>query len=142
MKKRILKKSDVLREGYVNGLKHAQRIINEVALDDEEDWTDEEDLDGEEDLYDEEDWNDEEDVNTELPDEEYRTYRVEMERTVKSYVVLRATSEEDAEEKVQIGISVNEDGTLDARSDYEEDVISYDAESSYDDILNVQEEEE
>lgn len=29
MKKRVLKKSDILREGYVNGLKEAQRIINE-----------------------------------------------------------------------------------------------------------------
>lgn len=29
MKKRILKKSDVLREGYVKGLKEAQRVINE-----------------------------------------------------------------------------------------------------------------
>lgn len=130
MKKRNLKKSEVLREGYIKGLKKAQRIINEATIDGEEDWNDEED------------WDDEENVNTELPDEEYRTYRVEMERTVKSYVVLRATSEEHAEEMVQIGISVNEDGTLNARSDYKEDVISYDAESSYDDILNVQEEEE
>lgn len=30
MKKRILKKSDLLREGYVKGLKKAQRIIKEM----------------------------------------------------------------------------------------------------------------
>lgn len=30
MRKRILKKSEVLREGYIKGLKHAQRIINEM----------------------------------------------------------------------------------------------------------------
>lgn len=30
MKKRILKKSDVLREGYIKGLQEAQRIIKEA----------------------------------------------------------------------------------------------------------------
>lgn len=30
MKKKMLKKSEVLREGYVKGLKEAQRIINEA----------------------------------------------------------------------------------------------------------------
>lgn len=30
MRKRILKKSKVLREGYVKGLKHAKCIINEM----------------------------------------------------------------------------------------------------------------
>lgn len=30
MKKRTLKKSDVLREGYIKGLKKAQRVINEI----------------------------------------------------------------------------------------------------------------
>lgn len=29
MKKQILKKSDVLREGYIKGLKEAQRVISE-----------------------------------------------------------------------------------------------------------------
>lgn len=28
--KKVLKKSEVLREGYIKGLKHAQRIINEM----------------------------------------------------------------------------------------------------------------
>lgn len=32
MKRHILKKSEVLREGYVNGLKTAQRIINEMLV--------------------------------------------------------------------------------------------------------------
>lgn len=39
MKERLLKKSDVLREGYVKGLKEAQRIINEMiaeSVDNEE----------------------------------------------------------------------------------------------------------
>lgn len=32
MRKRILKKSEVLREGYIKGLKKAQRIINEMLV--------------------------------------------------------------------------------------------------------------
>lgn len=32
MRKRILKKSEVLREGYMKGLKKAQRIINEMLV--------------------------------------------------------------------------------------------------------------
>lgn len=33
MKRRIIKKSEILREGYVKGLKKAQRIINEMLGD-------------------------------------------------------------------------------------------------------------
>lgn len=36
MRKRIQKKSEVLREGYVKGLRQAQRIINEMLGDEEE----------------------------------------------------------------------------------------------------------
>lgn len=32
MRKRILKKSEVLREGYVKGLKKAQAVINEMLV--------------------------------------------------------------------------------------------------------------
>lgn len=32
MKKRILKKSEVIREGYIKGLRKAQRIINEMLV--------------------------------------------------------------------------------------------------------------
>lgn len=32
MKKRIMKKSEVLREGYIKGLKEAQKVINETLF--------------------------------------------------------------------------------------------------------------
>lgn len=43
MKKRIQKKSEVLREGYVKGLKKAQKIIREMleSVDDDEELTSE-----------------------------------------------------------------------------------------------------
>lgn len=43
MRKRILKKSDVLHEGYVQGLRKAQRIINEQITENQTD-DDKEDL--------------------------------------------------------------------------------------------------
>lgn len=37
MRKRFLKKSEVLREGYVKGLKKARQIINEMLDETDED---------------------------------------------------------------------------------------------------------
>ena len=101
MRRTILKKSQVLREGYKQGLKRAQRIIAESF--------------------------------------EERKFKVSMSRTVDTYVVVIADSEEEAGEMCQIGIEVKENGNLSARSDYEEFVVDYGAESSYDDIESIEE---
>lgn len=37
MKRRIMKKSEVLKEGYINGLKKAQKIINEMLSENDDD---------------------------------------------------------------------------------------------------------
>lgn len=127
MKKKLQKKSEVLREGYVNGLKKAQRVIikkiNEGYLDDDDDNYD----------YDSSD-----DYGLDEA-ENLKTFRISMTRTVDTEVCVRAESEEDAIDMVQIGISVSEDGTLDARHDYEEYVTDYNAESGNDDIVSVEE---
>lgn len=58
----------------------------------------------------------EDDMDDEETDESNLSkYRVNMERTVTSYVVVLADSQEEAEEMVQIGIEVKEDGSLSAR---------------------------
>lgn len=38
MKRRIMKKSEVLKEGYINGLKKAQKIINEMLSENDDEF--------------------------------------------------------------------------------------------------------
>lgn len=79
------------------------------------------------------------DDDDEYEGDKLKTFRISMTRTVDTEVCVRAESEEDAIDMVQIGISVSEDGTLDARHDYEEFVTDYSAESDNDEIVSVEE---
>lgn len=52
-----------------------------------------------------------------------KVFRVHLTRTVESHVDVVAESEEDAVDMCLVGIGVKENGTLDARSDYEQFVV-------------------
>lgn len=82
-----------------------------------------------------------EDFNEDVDNEEYDSpkFRVEMTRTVTSYVVVYADSPDEAEDMVQVGIEVSEDGSLSARDDMAGYIVDYGAESSYDEITSVEE---
>lgn len=118
--KKIVKKSEVLREGQIKALKTVadsiRRALNESGAEDIEDDTEEE-------------FDDTEDEGTGRG-----LYHIAMTRTVTSWVEVRAESLEDAMDMCSIGIGVKENGDLDARSDYEGYVENWDAESDNDEI--------
>lgn len=66
-------------------------------------------------------------------------YRVEVTKTIKTWIELEAESEDDACDNVSIGLSVREDGTLDARSDMKESVRAYGVDDTDEEITGVEE---
>lgn len=94
---------DTHQQGYKQGLKRAQQIIERVIREDVEDDDDYEYLD----------------ENTP------GLFRVYLRRVVHSHVDIKAQSAKDAIEKCEIGVAVDQNGNLRARGDYATDVTHH-----------------
>lgn len=75
------------------------------------------------------------DEDDEEEEEQLPVFRIAMARNIVMYVDVRAESMQDAMEMCEIGISVTEDGDLDARSDMEAFVEDYEATRCEDEII-------
>lgn len=125
--KKIVKKSEVLREGQITALKTVaaaiRRALNESGAEDIGDDTEAEIEETEGEIED-----------TEGEGTGQRLFHIAMTRTVTSWVEVRAESLDDAMDMCSIGIGVKENGDLDARSDYEDYVENWGADSGNDEI--------
>lgn len=65
-------------------------------------------------------------------------YRVQLTRTITSYIDIEADNEDDAVDTVLIGASVKENGNLDARLDIEPYIVEYGRETENDELVSVE----
>lgn len=65
-------------------------------------------------------------------------YRVQLTRTITSYIDIEADNEDDAVDTVLLGASVKENGNLDARLDFEPYIVEYGLETENDKLVSVE----